>query len=115
MAAATPLPEPAVVDVAVVEVDDDDEEVLELPHALTAAAATTSTTRSAERRPIMPPSSRKPSRTGRTARRAAENPADRHLRIHAQRTPQEVCAKGGDSMLDNPYYVLLACKSVGFE
>ena len=43
---------------------DDDVEVLELPHALRAAAATTSTTRSAERRPIMPPSSRKPSRTG---------------------------------------------------
>jgi hypothetical protein len=45
------------VDVAVDEVDDD-EEVLELPHALRAAAATTSTTRSAERRRIMPPSSR---------------------------------------------------------
>ena len=50
------------VDVAVDEVDDD-EEVLELPHALRAAAAMTSTTRSAERTPIMPPASRKPSRT----------------------------------------------------
>ena len=55
LAAATSLPEPAVVDVAVDEVEevDDDEEVFELPHALRAAAAATSTTRSAERRPIM--------------------------------------------------------------
>jgi hypothetical protein len=61
LAAATPLPEPAVVDV-VVDVEDD-VEVLELPHALRAAAATTVTTRSAERRSIMPPSSRKASRS----------------------------------------------------
>ena len=51
LAAATPLPEPAVVEVVVDEVDDvEDVELLEVPHALTAAAATTSTTRSAERR-----------------------------------------------------------------
>ena len=43
---------------------DDDVELLELPHALRAAVATTSTTSSAERRSIMPPSSRTPSRTG---------------------------------------------------
>jgi len=97
LAAATPLPEPAV-DVAVDEVEevDDDEEVFELPHALRAVAATTSTTRSAERRPIMPPSSRKPSRTGRTAREAAENPADKHLRMHTAQTRKRGCAKGGE-------------------
>jgi hypothetical protein len=49
LAAAMPLPEPAVVVVAADEVDDDvddDEEVLELPHAVRAVAALTSTTRS---------------------------------------------------------------------
>jgi hypothetical protein len=75
LAAATPLPEP-VVDAAVDEVGDDedddeevdvDEELLELPHALSAVAATTSRTRNVERTRIMPPLSRKP-RTGRTAR-----------------------------------------------
>ena len=74
LAAATPLPEPAVVDVAVDELEeveevDDDEEVLELPHPLRTAAATTSTTRNPERRPTTPPSSRKPSRTGRNGPR----------------------------------------------
>jgi hypothetical protein len=59
LAAATPLPEPAVVEVAVDDVEDD-VELLELPHALTAAAATTNTTRSAQRRSIIPASSRKP-------------------------------------------------------
>ena len=51
LAAATPLPEPAVVEVVVDEVDDveDDVELLELPHALKAAAARTSTRRSAVR------------------------------------------------------------------
>ena len=62
LAAATPLPEPAVVEVAVDDVEDD-VELLELPHALTAAAARTSTTRSAQRTSIIPASSRKPSRT----------------------------------------------------
>jgi hypothetical protein len=46
LAAATPLPEPAVVDAAVDEVDDD-EEVFEPPHALSAVTARTSRTRSA--------------------------------------------------------------------
>ena len=73
LAAATALPEPAVVE----GVDEEVVEVLELPHALTAAAARTSTTRSGERRPIMPPSSRKPSRTVEWSVRAAESPADR--------------------------------------
>ena len=55
LAAATPLPEPAVVEVVADEVTDveDDVDVLELPHALTAASATTSTTSSAKRRSIM--------------------------------------------------------------
>ena len=55
LAAATPLPEPAVVEVVADEVTDveDDVDVLELPHALTAAAATTSTTSNAKRRSIM--------------------------------------------------------------
>jgi len=48
LAAATALPEPAVVDAAVDDVNDD-EEVLELPHALRAVAATTSRMRSGER------------------------------------------------------------------
>ena len=48
LTAATVLPEPAVVEVAVEEVGDD-EELLELPHALSAVAATTSRTRSGER------------------------------------------------------------------
>ena len=52
LAAATPLPEPAVVEVVVDDAADveGDVELLEVPHALTAAAATTSTTRSVERR-----------------------------------------------------------------
>jgi len=73
LAAATPLAEPAVVEVVLDEVDDveDDVELLEVPHALTAAAATTSTTRSAERSSIMPPSSRKASRSWSTGPRRA--------------------------------------------
>jgi hypothetical protein len=76
LAAATPLPVPVVV-AAVDEVGDDedddeevdvDEELLELPHALSAVAATTSSTRNGERRRIMPPLSLKRLRTGRTAR-----------------------------------------------
>ena len=53
------------VEVVVGEVDDleDDVELLEVPHALTAAAARTSTTRSAKRRSIMPPSSRTAARS----------------------------------------------------
>jgi hypothetical protein len=48
LAAATALPEPAVVEATVDDVDDDEEE-LELPHALRGVAATTSRTRSGER------------------------------------------------------------------
>ena len=59
LAAALTLPEPAVVEVVVDEV----EEVLELPHALSAAAAMTSTTRSGERRSITPAIIAEPSRT----------------------------------------------------
>ena len=89
LAAATALPEPVVVEV----VADEGEEVLELPHALRAAAATTSTTRSAERRPIMPAIIPQTVADGQMARRAAENPADKHLRIHTAPTPHRGCAK----------------------
>ena len=58
--------------------------------------------------------------SGRTARRAAENPADKHLRIDTERTPQRGCAKGGGStqcsirlliMLNSPAnnYIFVAC------
>ena len=74
LAAATPLPAPAVVEVDDVEADV---ELLEVPQALTAAAVTTSTTRIAQRRSIMPPSSRKTSPSSSTgARRGAEKLAD---------------------------------------
>ena len=75
-AAATPLPEPAVVEVAVDDVEDD-VELLELPHALTAAAATTSTTRSAQRKSIIPASSRKRKRSVPGAQVSAGNGSPR--------------------------------------
>ncbi len=58
-AAATPLPEPPAL--------DDDEEVLELPHAVRTIKPTTSTTTHHTREGIIPSSSRNPARLGLTA------------------------------------------------
>jgi hypothetical protein len=108
LAAATPLPEPAV-EAVVDEVGDDeevddDEELLELPHALRAVAATTSRTRSGERRRIMPRLSRKRPRTGRTARWAgpvqhvASGEERLPVRDHA-RAEEAPCDRRGPTLL----------------
>ena len=108
MAAATPLPEPAV-EAVVDEVGDDeevddDEELLELPHALRAVAATTSRTRNGERRRIMPRLSRKRPQTGRTARWAgpvqhvASGEERLPVRDHA-RAEEAPCDRRGPTLL----------------
>ena len=100
LAAATPLPEPAV-EAVVDEVGDDeevddDEELLELPHALRAVAATTSRTRNGERRRIMPRLSRKRPRTGRTARWAGPV---QHVASGEERLPVRDQCEGGRGTL----------------
>ena len=57
-AVATAPPEPVVVVEAGADEFDGEEEVLELPHALSVITAATSTPRSGVRKRIMPPSSR---------------------------------------------------------
>ena len=98
LAVATPLPEPEV-EAAVDEVVDDeevdeDEELLELPHALRAVEATTSMTSNGERRRIMPPLSRKRPRTGRTARWAG---SAQHVASGEERLPVRDHARAGEA------------------